>query len=66
MAEVKIRYREVMQQAGPGREYGRFPEYQVVQGRKILSRHDLREQAERWCEKNGHTLSSTHQPAAED
>lgn len=48
---VKIRHREVVAQQPA---YGRFPEYQVVKSRKVLSRHDLRGQAESWCEKHGY------------
>jgi hypothetical protein len=47
---VKIRMRSVICRKPT---YGRFDEYQVVTCRKILSRHDLRSQAERWCEKRG-------------
>lgn len=39
---LKIRYREVTTQKP---FYGRYGEYQVVDGRKIIGRFDLREQA---------------------
>ena len=48
--KVKIRFRQIMYQKPT---YGRFDEYQVVEGRKILSRHDLEWHAVEWCEKNG-------------
>lgn len=51
---VKIRYREIIVQRPC---YGRFPEWQVVQGRKILSRHDLQTQAIRWCQKREYTIA---------
>jgi hypothetical protein len=55
MSEVTLRYREVIVKRP---FYGRFPEYQVVLGRKILWRADTRAQAERWVTENGHTVSS--------
>jgi len=50
---VKIRFRQVITHRPT---YGRFDEYQVVQSRKVLSRHDLREQAEKWINDNGYKL----------
>jgi hypothetical protein len=52
MSVVKIRYRQVIARVP---QYGRYGEYQVVLGRKILSRHDMMHQAERWIEENDHT-----------
>lgn len=52
--KVKIRYREVITRMT--HSYGRFGEYQVVEGRTILSRHDLEWQAIRWCEKRGYEI----------
>lgn len=60
MIEVKIRYREVI---ATKPAYGRFGEYQVVQGRKVIHRTDTREQAERWCNEQGYALSSTDREA---
>lgn len=59
MGKVKIRYREVIVQRP---HYGRFPEHQVVLGRKILSRHDLRSQAEKWAESNGYEIENPFSP----
>lgn len=56
MAEVKIRFRQVVYPSAPGRDYGRYDEYQVVEKRKILSRHDLYSQAVKWCADNGHQV----------
>lgn len=55
MAEVKIRYREVIIRHP---NYGRFPEHQVVLSRKILMRADTEDQAKRWATENGHTVKS--------
>lgn len=60
--KVKIRFRKVVQQSGPGRDYGRFDEYQVVDGRVILSRHDLESQAIEWCEKRGYGYEIVRNP----
>ena len=53
MAKVKIRYRDVI---ATKPAYGRYAEYQVIDGRKILVRTDTREQAEQWAKENGHAL----------
>ena len=52
MANVKIRYREIVIRSP---QYGRFPEYQVVLGRKIIFRGETERQAQNWCKENGHT-----------
>lgn len=56
MANVTIRLRDRVQASPkPGLRQS-WSEYQVVQGRKIIHRADLRYQAERWAAKNGHTV----------
>jgi hypothetical protein len=50
---VKIRVRGVVYSKP---SYGRFTEYQVVQGRTILSRHELRKYATKWCEERRLTV----------
>ena len=55
MADVKIRYREVIATAPT---YGRFGEYQVVLNRKIIFRADTKKQAERWTVDHGHTVTT--------
>lgn len=52
---VKIRYREVIVRRP---FYGRFGEYQVVEGRKVISRQDLRSHAERWATTRGYTVTA--------
>lgn len=56
---VKIRFRQVIQRGNQyGQQYGRYDEYQVVQGRKILSRHDLESHAIKWCDERGYQIVS--------
>jgi len=47
-AELKIRERHRINASPKEGLRQAWTEYQVVQGRRVLSRHDLREQAEAW------------------
>lgn len=55
---LKIRFRQVISRGNQyGQQYGRYDEYQVVQGNKILSRHDTKSQAIEWCAAHKYALS---------
>jgi len=58
---VKIRQRDVICRKPV---YGRFGEYQVVQGNRVLSRWDLRSQAERWCADKGLRIAAAGDKSA--
>ena len=48
MKALKIRERERVQASPPPGHRQSWTEWQVVQGRKVISRHDFKEQAERF------------------
>lgn len=49
---LKIRIQNRRQASPPAGMRAEWTEYQVMEGRKILSRHDFQEQAVKWIEKN--------------
>ena len=55
--QVSIRYRERNGWCRSSGLRGSWGEYQVVQGRKVIHRTDLRRQAEQWCADNGYTIT---------
>lgn len=54
---LKIRFRQIISRGN----HGRYDEYQVVQGNKILSRHDTKSQAIEWCAAHKLALSDEQQ-----
>lgn len=50
MAALTIRYRERVQASPKEGLRQSWTEYQVVEGRRVLSRHDSEEQAKAWIE----------------
>jgi hypothetical protein len=57
MAKVKIRFRQVISRGNQyGQQYGRYDEYQVAEGRKVIFRGDTLDQAKEWVCENGHEI----------